>query len=78
MVHGVKRDNQDVLPSAYELGERVMSNCMKKLKSYMGGLVRSFGASLSQYSKIVASICQRVLMAWSRTMQMLLACYDRR
>ncbi|XP_017700030.2 uncharacterized protein LOC103714235 isoform X2 [Phoenix dactylifera] len=54
----VKKDNQDVLPIAHKLGEKVMSNCTAKLKPYMRELVKSMGVSLSQYSKIVASICQ--------------------
>ncbi|XP_010942111.1 sister chromatid cohesion protein PDS5 homolog C isoform X2 [Elaeis guineensis] len=54
----VKKDNQDVLPIAHKLGEKVISNCTAKLKPYMRELVKSMGASLSQYSKIVALICQ--------------------
>lgn len=49
---------QDVLPIAHKLGEKVMSNCTAKLKPYMRELVKSMGTSLSQYSKIVALICQ--------------------
>ncbi|KAG1326586.1 hypothetical protein COCNU_01G005200 [Cocos nucifera] len=54
----VKKDNQDALPIAHKLGEKVIRNCTAKLKPYMRELVKSMGASLSQYSKIVALICQ--------------------
>ncbi|XP_008794338.2 uncharacterized protein LOC103710418 [Phoenix dactylifera] len=54
----VKNNNKDVSPIACRLGEKVMSNCTMKLKPYMKGLVSSMSASLSQYSKIVGSICQ--------------------
>nr|XP_029122100.1 uncharacterized protein LOC105050720 [Elaeis guineensis] len=53
----VKKENKDILPIARRLGEKVMSNCTMKLKPYMKGLVNSMSASLSQYSKIIGSIC---------------------
>ncbi|KAG1364372.1 putative abhydrolase domain-containing protein [Cocos nucifera] len=53
----VKKDNKEISPIARRLGEKVMSNCTMKLKPYMKGLLNSMSASLSQFSKIVGSIC---------------------
>lgn len=55
----VKKDNKDVLPIARKLVEQVMGDCANKLKPYLLEFVQSSGALLSDYSKVVASICQQ-------------------
>ncbi|CAK9146640.1 unnamed protein product [Ilex paraguariensis] len=54
----VKKDNEEVLPIARKLGERVLENCGVKLKSVLTQAVRSLGASLDDYSKVVTSLCE--------------------
>ncbi|XP_010275763.1 PREDICTED: neurofilament heavy polypeptide-like [Nelumbo nucifera] len=58
LLASVKKENQDVLPIARKLGEKVMENCAAKLRPYMMQAVQSMGNSLNDYSKIVTSICQ--------------------
>ncbi|KAJ6806604.1 claspin [Iris pallida] len=55
----VKKDNKDVLPIARKLVEQVIGGCANKLKPYLLEFVQSTGALLSDYSKVVASICQQ-------------------
>lgn len=54
----IKKDNQEVLPIARKLGEKVFENCANKLKPCLMQAVKSLGISLDDYSKIVSSICQ--------------------
>uniref|UniRef100_A0A5B7B6F3 Uncharacterized protein n=1 Tax=Davidia involucrata TaxID=16924 RepID=A0A5B7B6F3_DAVIN len=54
----VKNDNEEVLPIARKLGERVFENCASKLKPYLTQAVKSLGFSLDDYSKVIASICE--------------------
>ncbi|KAH1056579.1 hypothetical protein J1N35_034644 [Gossypium stocksii] len=54
----VKRDNEEVLPVARRLAERVLENCASKLKPYLTQAVENFGISFDDYSSVVASICQ--------------------
>ncbi|KAK9280152.1 hypothetical protein L1049_013839 [Liquidambar formosana] len=54
----VKRDNEEVLPIARKLGEKVFENCASKLRPYMIQAVKSLDISLDDYTKVVASICQ--------------------
>ncbi|XP_074287057.1 uncharacterized protein LOC141612224 isoform X2 [Silene latifolia] len=54
----LKKENKEVLPIARLLGEKVIVNCASKVKPYLLSAVRSSGASLDDYSKAVADICQ--------------------
>ncbi|KAK2659293.1 hypothetical protein Ddye_005826 [Dipteronia dyeriana] len=56
----VKKDNEEVLPIAQKLGEKVLESSAAKLKPYLLQAVKSSGISLDDYSKVVASICQEV------------------
>ncbi|KAA8521687.1 hypothetical protein F0562_012323 [Nyssa sinensis] len=58
ILSSVKKDNEEVLPVARKLGERVLENCASKLKPYLTQAVKSFGHSLDDYSKVLASICE--------------------
>ncbi|KAL6012141.1 hypothetical protein ACLOJK_002619 [Asimina triloba] len=58
LLASVKKDNQDTSPIPFKLGEKVISNCSVKLKSYLIREVESAGISLDDYSKVVTSICQ--------------------
>ncbi|GFZ08299.1 hypothetical protein Acr_20g0001070 [Actinidia rufa] len=53
----VKRDNQEILPIARKLGERVFGNCAVKLKPCLKQAMKSLGFSLDDYSEVIASIC---------------------
>ncbi|XP_039043257.1 titin homolog isoform X3 [Hibiscus syriacus] len=54
----VKRDNQEVLPVALRMVEKVLGNCALKLKPYLMQAVESLGISFDEYSSVIASICQ--------------------
>ncbi|XP_074287061.1 sister chromatid cohesion protein PDS5 homolog C-like isoform X2 [Silene latifolia] len=54
----LKKEDKEVLPIARLLGEKVIVNCASKVKPYLLSAVRSSGASLDNYSKAVADICQ--------------------
>ncbi|XP_074287060.1 sister chromatid cohesion protein PDS5 homolog C-like isoform X2 [Silene latifolia] len=54
----LKKEDKEVLPIARLLGEKVIANCASKVKPYLLSAVRSSGASLDDYSKAVADICQ--------------------
>ncbi|KAF2287271.1 hypothetical protein GH714_039505 [Hevea brasiliensis] len=58
LLASVKRGNEEVLPVACKLGEKVLENCAVKVKPYLQHAVKSLGISLDDYSEIVASICQ--------------------
>lgn len=49
---------QNVLPIARKLAEKVIANCALKLKPCLMEAVQSIGAPLTEYSKIVAAVCQ--------------------
>ncbi|CAL5440005.1 unnamed protein product [Camellia sinensis] len=53
----LKKDNQEVLPIARKLGERVFENCATKVKPYLIQAKESLGHSFDDYSKVIASIC---------------------
>ncbi|CAL5440027.1 unnamed protein product [Camellia sinensis] len=53
----LKKDNQEVLPIARKLGERVFENCAIKVKPYLIQAKESLGHSFDDYSKVIASIC---------------------
>ncbi|KAK8602607.1 hypothetical protein V6N13_057762 [Hibiscus sabdariffa] len=54
----VKRDNEETLPVARRLAEKVLENCALKLKPYLTQAVKSLGISFDDYSSVVASICE--------------------
>ncbi|XP_031279565.1 nucleolar protein dao-5 [Pistacia vera] len=53
----LKKDNEEVLPFARKLGERVLEACAANLRPYLLEAVKSTGISLEDYSTVVASIC---------------------
>ncbi|XWS70491.1 hypothetical protein CRYUN_Cryun03dG0052600 [Craigia yunnanensis] len=58
LLASVRRDNEEVLPIAQRLAERVLENCASKLKPYLIQAVENLGISFDDYSSVVASICQ--------------------
>ncbi|XP_043807719.1 titin homolog isoform X2 [Manihot esculenta] len=58
LLASVKRGNEEVLPVARKLGEKVLESCANKVKPYLQHAVKSLDISLDDYSEIVASICQ--------------------
>ncbi|KAK3025427.1 hypothetical protein RJ639_040975 [Escallonia herrerae] len=52
----VQRDNEEKLPIARKLGEKVIQNCAVKLKPYLAHAVKSLGVPSKNYSEVVASI----------------------
>ncbi|KAE8056284.1 hypothetical protein FH972_013070 [Carpinus fangiana] len=58
ILDSVKKDNEEVLPLARKLAERVLESCTTKVKPYLIQAVKTLGISFDDYSKVVASICQ--------------------
>lgn len=58
ILESVKKDNEEILPIARKLGERVLDNCSTKLKPYLVQAVKTLGISFDDYSDVVASICK--------------------
>lgn len=54
----LKTENQDVLPVARQLGEKVTENCAVKLKPYLLPVIKSRGTTVDDYSKVVAKVYQ--------------------
>ncbi|XP_039007782.1 protein IWS1 homolog isoform X2 [Hibiscus syriacus] len=54
----VKIDNEEVLPVARRLAEKVLKNCASKLRPYLTQAVENLGISYDYYSSVVASVCQ--------------------
>ncbi|CAL0327176.1 unnamed protein product [Lupinus luteus] len=58
LLDSVKKDNEEVFPTAKKLGVRVLESCATKLKPYILQAVKSLGISLDDYSMILSSISQ--------------------
>ncbi|XVE71254.1 hypothetical protein DITRI_Ditri10aG0135900 [Diplodiscus trichospermus] len=58
LLASVKRDNEEVLPVARRLSERVLENCASKLKPCLMQALEKLGLPLDNLSSVVASICQ--------------------
>ncbi|XP_047324394.1 sister chromatid cohesion protein PDS5 homolog C-like isoform X2 [Impatiens glandulifera] len=56
----VKKDNQEILPVARRLGERVIENSAVKLRPYMLHAVKSNWISLDDYSEIISNLCEGI------------------
>ncbi|KAF5461357.1 hypothetical protein F2P56_017462 [Juglans regia] len=59
----VKKDNEEVLPVARKLAERVFETCAVKVKPYLMQAVKTLGISFDDYSEVVGSICQETSSA---------------
>ncbi|KAG5244441.1 myb protein [Salix suchowensis] len=60
LLASVKRGDEEVLPVARKLGEKVLERCAMKVKPYLLQAVKSLGISFDDYSDIVGSICQEI------------------
>ncbi|CAJ2675066.1 unnamed protein product [Trifolium pratense] len=58
ILDSVKKDNEEVLPIARKLGERVLESCATRLKPYLEQAVNTLGISLDDYSEVLASVCR--------------------
>ncbi|TMW96268.1 hypothetical protein EJD97_007658 [Solanum chilense] len=56
LISSVKKDNQNVSPRSYVLGERVLQESAIKLHPYLPKAVRSLGISINNYSEVVELI----------------------
>ncbi|XP_038696010.1 titin homolog isoform X2 [Tripterygium wilfordii] len=54
------RNNEEVLPIARKLGEKVLESSSTKLKPYLIQAVKTLGISYNDYSKVVATICEEI------------------
>ncbi|KAF5743359.1 hypothetical protein HS088_TW09G01427 [Tripterygium wilfordii] len=54
------RNNEEVLPIARKLGEKVLKSSSSKLKPYLIQAVKTLGISFDDYSKVVTSICEEI------------------
>ncbi|KAL5071500.1 hypothetical protein RYX36_022387 [Vicia faba] len=57
ILESVKKDNEEALPIARKLGERVLESCATRLKPYLMQAVNTLGISLDDYSDVLASLC---------------------
>ncbi|EEF46885.1 nucleic acid binding protein, putative [Ricinus communis] len=60
LLASAKKGNEEVLPVARKLGEKVLESCAAKVKPYLQHAVTSLCISLDDYSDIVGSICQEM------------------
>ncbi|KAJ6732241.1 TRANSCRIPTIONAL REGULATOR [Salix purpurea] len=60
LLASVKKGDEEALPVAQKLGEKVLETCAMKVKPYLIQAVKSLGVSLDDYSDIVGSMCQEV------------------
>lgn len=58
ILDSVKKDNEEVLPIARKLGERVLESCATRLKPCLLQAVNTLGISLDDYGDVLASICK--------------------
>ncbi|XP_024183429.1 uncharacterized protein LOC112188531 isoform X4 [Rosa chinensis] len=58
LLSSVRKENQNVSPFSWKLGETVLDNCSAKVKPYLMEAVKSMGTAMDDYAHIVASICQ--------------------
>ncbi|KAJ0074916.1 hypothetical protein Patl1_34744 [Pistacia atlantica] len=58
LLSSVRKENQDVSPISWKLGEKVITNCAAKLKSSFMDALQSRGIALDQYAEIVSCICK--------------------
>ncbi|CAN0855088.1 Sister chromatid cohesion protein PDS5 homolog C [Linum grandiflorum] len=56
----VKKGNQEVLPVARKLGEKVLESCAEKIKPYLVDALKSLQTSPDDYWDVIGSICQDV------------------
>ncbi|XP_055825443.1 sister chromatid cohesion protein PDS5 homolog D-like isoform X2 [Solanum dulcamara] len=56
LISSVKKENQNVSPRSYVLGERVLKESAVKLHPYLPKAVRSLGISINNYSEVVELI----------------------
>ncbi|XP_047324395.1 sister chromatid cohesion protein PDS5 homolog C-like isoform X3 [Impatiens glandulifera] len=56
----VKKDNQEILPAARRLGERVIENSAVKLRPYMMQAVKSNMISVDDYCEIISNLCEGI------------------
>ncbi|KAH9715787.1 Tudor/PWWP/MBT superfamily protein [Citrus sinensis] len=57
LLASVRKENQDVSPTSWKLGEKVFTKCAAKLKTNLKEAVQSRGIALDDYAEIVACIC---------------------
>ncbi|CAN0888181.1 Sister chromatid cohesion protein PDS5 homolog C [Linum grandiflorum] len=56
----IRKDNEEVLPIARKLAEKVLERCASKIKPYLVEALESLQTSVDDYSGIVGSICKDV------------------
>ncbi|KAL2463049.1 uncharacterized protein Fot_54286 [Forsythia ovata] len=58
LLASVKKGNQDISSLSWKLGEKVLTNCVAKVKPYLKEAMKSLKLDLDDYAEIVKSICQ--------------------
>ncbi|CAN1325326.1 Sister chromatid cohesion protein PDS5 homolog C [Linum perenne] len=56
----IRKENEEVLPIARKLAEKVLESCASKIKPYLVDAVNYLQTSLDDYSDVVGSICQNI------------------
>ncbi|XP_020110173.1 neurofilament heavy polypeptide-like isoform X4 [Ananas comosus] len=57
LLDSVRKGGKEVLPISFRLGEKVIGNCVEKLKPAFVEFVKPSDVPLNEYSKIVSSLC---------------------
>lgn len=59
LLASVLKENKNVAPLCWKLGERLIARCAAKLGPVLHGVVQSNGTTVDNYSPVVASICEK-------------------
>ncbi|KAL3721144.1 hypothetical protein ACJRO7_005895 [Eucalyptus globulus] len=59
LLASVLKENKNVAPLCWKLGERLIARCAAKLGPVLHGVVQSNGTTVDDYSPVVASICEK-------------------
>ncbi|XP_031399901.1 uncharacterized protein LOC116210200 isoform X2 [Punica granatum] len=57
LLASVRKENENVAPISWKLGENVLSNCAEKLRPILKDAVQSASIVLDQYAPVIATIC---------------------
>lgn len=58
LLSNVKKENLNVSPISWKLGEKIFNNCAGILKAFLPGMMQSMSLDPENYAQVVASICQ--------------------
>ncbi|KAL6563130.1 hypothetical protein OROHE_005717 [Orobanche hederae] len=57
LLDSVRKDNKEISPISWELGEKVFEKCATKLQPYLREAVKPLNLKVDDYAEIIASLC---------------------